>query len=131
METARVDIRRLQLLNDRIAQTIDALNQVRLSVHAVQNTAFPNVVSAVGIGHTNPTSVNPYFTNPYLAQQAWGMGLNPFATFGMGLGHTTPETVDPTFTALAGGRIGNAFPFGPWAYSPFAQAYTPFASGIY
>jgi len=35
METAKVDIRKLQLLNDRIAQCAEALNQVRLSVHGL------------------------------------------------------------------------------------------------
>jgi hypothetical protein len=138
METARVDIRKLQLLNDRINQTIDALNQVRFSVHGVQTGV--NAVTGLGLGHTAPT-VNPYFanpflaqqiTNPYLAQQAWGMGVNPFTNFANGfangLGHTSPETIDPTF---AYGRIAQTFPFAPWAYSPFGQAYTPFASGIY
>ena len=38
MDTAKVDIRKLQILNDRINQTIDALNQVRLSVHGLQHT---------------------------------------------------------------------------------------------
>ena len=43
---AKVDVRKLQLLNDRIAQTIEALNQVRLSVHGLSHTpisptAFP------------------------------------------------------------------------------------------
>jgi hypothetical protein len=129
METARVDIRKLQLLNDRIAQTIEALNQVRLSVHAVQQTAVPGVVPGLGIGHTTPGAVNPYFTNPYFAQQSWA--LNPFTAFAGGLGHTTPEAFDPTYATLAAGRM-TGFPFAPWAYSPFAQAYnTPFGSGIY
>src|SRR5688572_4343689 len=35
METAKVDIRKLQLLNDRINQCLDALAQVRLSVHGL------------------------------------------------------------------------------------------------
>jgi hypothetical protein len=39
METARVDLQRLQFLNDRIQQTIEALNQVRWSVHAMSHTA--------------------------------------------------------------------------------------------
>lgn len=38
---ARVDIKKLQLLNDRIVQTIEALNQVRLSVHGLQQTGAP------------------------------------------------------------------------------------------
>lgn len=37
METAKVDIQKLQLLNDRINQTIDALNHVRASVHGLQS----------------------------------------------------------------------------------------------
>ena len=35
---AKVDVRKLQVLNDRINQTIDALNQVRLSVHGLGHT---------------------------------------------------------------------------------------------
>jgi len=56
METAKVDIRKLQLLNDRINQTIDALNQVRLSVHGLSHTSginpnVPNVgTTAFGLG---------------------------------------------------------------------------------
>ncbi len=41
METAKVDIRKLQQLNDRINQCLDALNQVRLSVHGLSHTAAP------------------------------------------------------------------------------------------
>lgn len=35
---AKVDVRKLQVLNDRINQTIDALNQVRLSVHGLAHS---------------------------------------------------------------------------------------------
>jgi hypothetical protein len=38
METAKVDVRKLQLLNDRINQCLDALNQVRLSTHGLSHT---------------------------------------------------------------------------------------------
>jgi hypothetical protein len=58
METAKVDIRKLQLLNDRINQCIDALHQVRLSVHALQQG--------------------------YQTQQPYGMGFNPFQSFQQG-----------------------------------------------
>ena len=49
---AKVDVRKLQILNDRINQTIDALSQVRFSVH--------------GLGHTgDPTKMmNPFGTIP-------------------------------------------------------------------
>jgi hypothetical protein len=36
---AKVDVRKLQLLNDRINQTIEALHQVRLSVHGLTHSA--------------------------------------------------------------------------------------------
>jgi hypothetical protein len=62
METAKVDIRKLQLLNDRINQSIDALNQVRLSVHGLSHTAGvnPNVpVGAFGLGIGQQQAVYP------------------------------------------------------------------------
>lgn len=47
---AKVDVRKLQVLNDRINQTIDALNQVRLSVH--------------GLAHSGVMpQMNPYLTD--------------------------------------------------------------------
>lgn len=59
---AKVDVRKLQILNDRINQTIDALNQVRFSVH--------------GLGHTGGLqSFNPYLTQGFGMQQPFGMGV--------------------------------------------------------
>ena len=75
METAKVDIRKLQLLNDRINQTIDALNQVRMSVHGLQHTSPQQGISG-----------NPYQTsgvNPFVQPQTgWAQG-------GGGLSHTS------------------------------------------
>jgi hypothetical protein len=48
--TAKVDIRKLQLLNDRIAQTIEALNQVRLSVHGLGVSQMGGNVQGFGAG---------------------------------------------------------------------------------
>ena len=54
METARVDIRKLQLLNDRISQCLDALAQVRLSVHGLSQSGSPT--AGIGsIGASGPT----------------------------------------------------------------------------
>src|SRR6266542_5391882 len=51
METAKVDIRKLQLLNDRINQCIDALNQVRLSVHGLsQGLAHTSAQGGINAG---------------------------------------------------------------------------------
>jgi hypothetical protein len=57
---AKVDVRKLQLLNDRITQTIEALNQVRLSVH--------------GLSHTPPAIP---FTPPPVPFQGYGFGMTP------------------------------------------------------
>jgi hypothetical protein len=89
MDTAKVDIRKLQILNDRIAQTIDALNQVRLSVHGV--SASPSALGygavspffgAPGIGHSGgwaPQFASPLsMMNPFYSQ-LWSASLSPYA----------------------------------------------------
>jgi hypothetical protein len=93
METVKVDMQKLQLLNDRIAQTIDALNQLRLSVHGIQHTPAigawgPNVgygaFSQFGPYGYNPSFVPPYASfGPSFAPQ-YG---SPYAT---GFQHTSP-----------------------------------------
>ena len=110
METAKVDIRKLQLLNDRINQCIDALNQVRVSVHGLSHS--PGVSPSAGI----PLTQNPYAATglgagyaPGFAQQGgaiptqfgpqqagpsqFGIG-QPFNPV-LGLSHTSHEAVDP------------------------------------
>jgi hypothetical protein len=101
---AKVDVRKLQLLSDRISQTIDALTQVRYSVHGIghSNAFLPHLAPFYGVhgagvlGHTNPHfgfgigHTNPHFgygqTNPHFG---FGIGhTNPH--FGYGIGHTNP-----------------------------------------
>ena len=90
METAKVDIKKLQVLSDRINQCIDALNQVRLSVHGLaQSNPFTQGqgfggqqgLGQAGIGGLSHTSGNPFPTmggiNPY---------ANPYSGFGAGIG---------------------------------------------
>ena len=123
METAKIDIRKLQLLNDRINNTIDALNQVRMSVHGLAhaNPMLSNV-STLGYGF-NPIAFNPLNVAP----PAWTsvptafstpvavnpLTQNPLATANLwtGLSHTTAET-NADLSLLA--RINQTFPF---AYS--------------
>jgi len=113
---AKVDIRKLQLLNDRITQTIDALNQVRLTVH--------------GLGHSSPyAQMNPYLSaglgqqpwGQFGGQQPWGqfggqqpigqsygVGVNPFQTGTMGgIQHSSPLTQSPLVSQVLGGQYGN------------------------
>jgi hypothetical protein len=98
---AKVDIRKLQLLNDRINQTIDALNQVRLSVYGLQHTAGLGAQSGIG-GFGYGVGQNPGFgtqnygfapQNVGFAGQNFGFGT-PFGPFG-GLSHTTGIGLNP------------------------------------
>jgi hypothetical protein len=126
MDTARIDIQSLQFLNARILQTIDALNQIRLSLHSMTQTD-PTSFGMAGLAHTTPNAfTNSWAANPYVAQaQVWGAPVNsPFNPLVSGLGHSTPiNFVDP--------RIARTFPFAQGGYSPVAQTYAPFGGGIY
>lgn len=118
METAKVDIRKLQLLNDRINQSIDALNQVRLSVHGLSHTGGvnPNVqAGAFGFGAGQQQTAFPQLQQGGFPQAAGGfplaqMGGFPQQPFG-GLSHTT-------------------LPFGVAAAGPYAGFGGPQQAGI-
>lgn len=135
METAKVEIRKLQLLNDRINQCIDALNQVRLSVHGLSHT--PGISPSAGL----PLTQNPYATaglgagyspgfqqggvhpsqfgpQPGVPPQfGIGQGFNPV----LGLSHTSQEGLDPrpawTDPVMAA-RIAQTFPYLYLSVSP-------------
>lgn len=106
---AKVDVRKLQILNDRINQTIDALNQVRLSVH--------------GLGHTGglQSQFNPFVTQGYGMQQPYGMGAPGLGFQGMQGG----------FPGVQGGFPGIVpqTPFG-FQHSPFQQFTNPYLQGL-
>lgn len=86
METAKVDIRKLQILNDRINQCIDALNQVRLSVHGLSHTT-PGVPFV-------PAGINPLVQSPFGYA---GVGSAGFAPYVPGVSHSSPVVASPTF----------------------------------
>src|ERR1700724_536142 len=100
METAKVDIRKLQLLNDRINQCIDALTQVRLSVHGLSHTSAvnpnaPNAqLGAFGVqaqqgGFQQPPQTGFPQTFPQVGfPQVQGGFTQPF---GAGLSHSVPQ----------------------------------------
>jgi hypothetical protein len=116
METAKVDVRKLQLLNDRVIQCIEALNQVRLSVHGLSHTGIPTgygaqvspfapvgqpgQISPFGLSHTGFAPQVPYAAQVPFAPQVpfYGAGfpqIQPMATppwlGGAGLSHTGAE----------------------------------------
>lgn len=78
MDTAKVDIRKLQLLNDRVNQCIDALNDVRFSVHGLSHT------SQVPQG---APGINPLAQDPRLSL-GWG-GAASVSPVIPGLSHTS------------------------------------------
>jgi hypothetical protein len=99
--TAKVDIRKLQLLNDRIAQTIDALNQVRYSVHGV------------GLSHTGPMGAGAYGAGAYGA----GYPFQGYPQVGF------PQVGFP-FGGLQGLQHTSPLPqqYGVWQQNPWQQS---------
>ena len=124
METVKVDIRKLQLLNDRINQCIDALNQVRLSTHGLSHTAgfAPGVPLAGG----------------YPQGQTLGLGYSPFGQFPVapgfipGITHTPGVGLQPFQTGFIPGLAGQP-PFQSFGMNPLmGLAHTgPDVAGVY
>ena len=76
METAKVDIRKLQQLNDRINQCLDALDQVRTSVHGLSHASAQNPY-ANPVGTWPQQAVGPYGF-PAVAPQGFGLSHSSF-----------------------------------------------------
>ncbi|WP_394847846.1 hypothetical protein LZC95_10330 [Pendulispora brunnea] len=89
--TAKVDIRKLQLLNDRIAQTIEALNQVRLSVHGLGLSHTTGNVGGLGLGNVGGLGLGGFQGNPFQGLQGL-QGLQGGVPWGQNIGiqHTSP-----------------------------------------
>ena len=88
---ANVDIQKLQILNDRIAQALEALDQVRFSVH--------------GLSHTTP--LDPWAGQQVQGRVPWNLGQQynvPFTGATMplqGIQHTTlPTQMSPFYGAV-------------------------------
>ena len=95
METVKVDMQKLQLLNERIAQTIEALNQVRMSVHGLQHSSPIGGWAPTAFGYGAYAPQTPYgiynplaFAPSVYGQQAFAPQFVP--QFGHGFQHTTP-----------------------------------------
>ena len=142
METAKVDIRKLQVLNDRINQCIDALNQVRLSVHGLSHTSqgpfgsqglSPFAQGQFGQGQfgqgqfgypgAGPLGYSPYLqgishSSPVVGSPGFFpgvQGISPFA----GLSHSSPEegfTRPAWADPLLAYRIAQTFPYAQYPF---------------
>jgi hypothetical protein len=147
METAKVDIKKLQVLSDRINQCIDALNQVRISVHGLsQSSPFTSggasALGAQGFGqipglsHTSPFGMSNPFNNPYagiggaagIGQQPFLGQQSPFLGQPFGLSHTGPEATDPYAGATwsdpyLAAKVTQTFPYLRFAVPPVVSLY--------
>lgn len=117
METAKVDVRKLQLLNDRINQCIDALNQVRLSVHGLSHT---QANAPFGAGTPGSGYFDPRFSDPRL-----GYGFAPTgAGLAGGLAHSSLPQIPMAGFAPGMGQISpSQIPFPIWN-TPFGLSHT-------
>jgi hypothetical protein len=145
LETAKVDVRRLQLLNDRINQTIDALNQLRLSVHGLQHTTnvgmgqvglsygqnvgFQGVPGAVQVGVQSVQGVGQQLgvsnvpnvgVNGVVGQTAFGLGHSTFVPQVASV-QQQPWTV-ATMSPVAVGAVGVNPVVGAVGVSPMVGA---------
>jgi hypothetical protein len=98
----KVDVRKLQLLCDRINQTIEALNQVRMSVHGLAHaTAFSQPWSSPQAAYATPFAATG--TTGWTAPVG-GVGLQHTAGFPVAnalLGYANP------YGAIGGGAFGS------------------------
>ena len=114
---AKVDVRKLQILNDRINQTIDALNQVRVSVH--------------GLGHTGGVpSVNPlnFLGQGHGMQHSMQQGFGTQLPYGFGAQGSFPGIGGQLGGQQGFGGIGGlGFQHAP--FNPYVNPYTnPFTN---
>jgi hypothetical protein len=119
MDFAKVDIEKLQLLNDRIQQTIEALQQVRMSVHGIAAGIAGQVPMTAGAGLSHSGYGTPYFAesaygDPWSQRtSASAARYNPWAypqSFGLSHAGVDPYRAwksDPRVY----GRIAETFPF--------------------
>jgi hypothetical protein len=129
METAKVDIRKLQTLNDCINRTIEALNQVRLSVHGAglshSGYGVQGLAGVPGYLGFQPQFASP-FASPFgIAQQvaphiaAQMFGINPNMT---GIGHTAAAAAfNPYFAQNAFAQNALAQNALNWTQNALAQ----------
>jgi len=117
MEIARVDIRKLQLLNDRINQCLDALNQVRFSVHGLASGGA-GAAQQFAQSAAPQLGVDPRFAYPGAGQPgtqvpssgySGGFGFSPYSgSPGMGLG-SFPGTISQMPIWGVGGSVHGGF----------------------
>jgi len=126
METAKVDVRKLQLFNDRINLCLDALDQVRSSVQGLSHSPES---ARVGSTATAAGFLDPRYTDPRLTDTRFGYGFTPAVSgYGNGLAHSSlPQIPFAGYAPAgfgAGGSLASQIPIGIWNV-PFGLSHTP------
>ncbi len=101
--TVRIDMQRLQMLNDRLCQTLEALNQVRLTAHSFAPAAFINPTMGMGMhpGYAPQSNFwgahgfNGYPVNPV---GMWGTPVSPSYIPGFHSGYAVSQ--NPYFSGM-------------------------------
>src|SRR5262245_54785293 len=124
MVEAKVDIRKLQLLNDRIAQVTDALNQVRLSVHGLAHTGVIGQQFA-GVPFGMPQQ---QFGFPQQVPYPWGQPIGQVTAGYPGVAPVSQILGQGGAAGVGFGQLQHTSAYGP--YSQTAMAYAPFAQGL-
>lgn len=153
METVNVDLQKLQQLNDRIAQTIDALNQVRMSTYGLQlqhsgagwnqqgMSPLAGQLSGAGAGYPGfygqPAFPGVQHSVPPMQQPMqqpvqqmpvgmYGTQAIPFAgqTTGLGISHTSPQVAQL-------GQVGRAATMADPSWSQRVAQTFPFVASPY
>jgi hypothetical protein len=129
---AKVDVRKLQLLNDRITQVMDALNQVRFSVHGLTHTAAPIGQPIPGFqlgqfGIPQPPPFGFQQPTPYGIGQPLGLQHTPYYTGMPGWMPFGQPGVQMGLQQPMMGSLGLQHtpysPNVPFAYAPFVQGF--------
>jgi hypothetical protein len=150
---AKVDVGKLQLLNDRITQVMDALNQVRFSVHGLTHTGAPTgqpvpgfQLGQFGIPQQPQFGIpqQPQFgfqqQTPYGVGQPWGqlgipqqpqLGFQQQVPYGMGQPFGQPGTqMGLQQPIMGGGLVGlQHTPYSPGVPSGYAPSGQGFQGG--
>lgn len=121
---AKVDVRKLQMLNDRIMQTLEALNQVRVSVHGIGQSPYAPWAAQSGLGHS-PALGSPYAS---IAPTPFGTPMWPThpqsAYYGNGLSqpYGVPGISHTPFSPSQLAPWQQVAWQSPYAQSPYAQS---------
>jgi hypothetical protein len=117
METIRVDVQKLQLLSDRIAQTLEAVNQIACS--PLYMGAQP------GYGWTAPV-----YGNPFMPMSSYGYQPHGYQPYGYGFSGYSGYPTPYGYSHQPFG-YGHGHPMSSWGYSQSPTFWSQTPNWIY